>query len=260
MAEIITATGYYPRVAGNSAPTPLTNWGRNTIDTSKGGGFPSGGQDYRYIWSRSTDSATRIKWGDADVSYANISGYGTSGEIYASDKYNSTSSSHNVLWCVEWAPYSFGVSGISFDFVQAEGSTGWGFGKMFLFYRYNGTGTTRVREIQPISGCKTGNSENFKFHRQNTSTYGDISDLQDHSWPTRSHLVCGGSDPGDDYLCVGWGGFFTLTNQAAKTRNHGFKYQNLFLLPRGDIGNSTRWIGGYCTSSNSTTSRYMYTS
>ena len=257
MSQIITASRYSPKSPGNSASSPLSNWGRNSIDTGRGGGFSS--QNYRYIWSGSNDSATRIKWGDSNVSYSSITGFGTSGKIYTSDKYGSTGTSHNVLWCVEWAPYSFGVSGISFDFVQAQGSTGWGFGKMFLFYRYNGTGSAIVREITPISGCKTGNNQNFTFHRQNTSSYGGISGLQDHSYGTRAHLIASGSDPGANYLCVGWGGFFTLTNQANVNRDHGFSYNNLYLLPSGSVSTSSKWIGGYCTSSNTTSRRYMYT-
>lgn len=257
MAKIITAYRHSPKSPGNSAPSPLFNWGRNTIDTGKGGGFTK--QNYRYIWSGSTDSATRVKWGDNNVQYANITGYGTSGKIFTDDKYGSSNTSHNVLWCVQWAPYSFGVRGISFDFVQAQSSTGWGFGKMFLFYRYNGTGSSLVKEITPISGCKVGNNANFTFHRQNTSTYGGISNLQDHSYPTRSHLIAAGSDPGENYLCVGWGGFFTLTNQANVSRHHGFVYSNLYLLPSGSVSTSSKWIGGYCTSSNSTSGRAMYT-
>ena len=212
-----------------------------------------------YIWSGSTESSTMVKWGDSNVSYANMSGNGTSGKIYASDFWNSTNSSHNVLWCVEWAPYSFGVSGISFDFVQATSSTGWGFGKMFLFYRLNGTGPSVVREIQPISGCKTGNGSDFKFHRQNTSTYGEITNFKDHSYGTRSHLIAAGDDPGNSYLCVGWGGFFSLSTQANVSRDHGFTYSNLYLLPSGSVATTQKWIGGYCSTSNTPTKRFMYT-
>lgn len=258
MANLVTASRFSPKAPGNSAPTPLPNWGRSTLNTSKGGGFSS--QNYKYIWSGSTDSATNVKWGDTNVQYPTMNPNGTNGKIYANDFYNSTKASHNVLWCVEWAPYSFGVSGISFDFVQAQSSTGWGFGKMFLFYRYNGTGSSVVREITPISGCKTGDGSAFKFHRQNTSTYGNITNFQDHSWSTRSHLIAAGDDPGSNYLCVGWGGFFTMSTQANVKRNHGFIYTNFYLLPSGSVPTTNKWIGGYCSTSNTTSKRYIYTS
>ena len=258
MANLVTASRYAPKTAGSSAPTPLADWGRSTIDTSKGGGYAS--QTYKYIWNGSTDAATKIKWGDNNVLLSGISGSGTSGQIYSSDFYNSSDTSHNVLWCVEWAPYSFGVSGISFDFVQKESSTGWGFGKMFLFYRYNGTGNSVVTEITPISGCKTGDGADFRFHRQNTATFDEVTNFQDHSYGTRSHLIAAGTDPGPNYLCVGWGGFYTLSKQANVKRNHGFSYNNFYLLPSGSVPTTDKWIGGICSTSNTTTKRHIYTS
>jgi hypothetical protein len=255
MATMEIGYRHAPKPRGNSASTPFTNWAKGTIDTRKGGGFTA--QNYKYIWSGSTDSATRIKWGDTNVGYRNFTNNGKSGEIYCDDHYSKTTKSHNVLWCVEWAPYSMSVAGVSFDFVQSHQSTGWGFGKMFLFYRYNGTGSSRVREITPISGCKTGNNENFTFHRQNTSTYGDINNLQDQSYGTRAHLIAAGSDPGPEYLCVGWGGFYTITNQANTDRDHGFKFDNFYLLPSGDISTSSRWIGGKCHTSNKFDGRHI---
>ena len=258
MATIALGYRHNPKPRNTSAPSPFTNWAKGTIATNKGGGFVK--QQYKYIWTGSNDSATQIKWGDKNVSYSNISSDGKAGHIYVpNDNYNSSNSSHNVLWCLEWQPYSMSVAGVSFDFIQKQSSTGWGFGKMFLFYRYNGTGNTRVREIQPISGCKTGDNENFRFHRQSTSTYSQISNMQDHSWGNRAHLIAAGNDPGPDYLCVGWGGFFTVMRQANNPRNHGFIYNNFYLIPSGDISTSARWIGGKCNSGNKTDGRYILT-
>lgn len=264
MVRIIEGFRHSPKQPGNSAPSPFSDWGQATIDTGKGGGY-DGQQQENYIWSGSTDRSTKVKWGDTNVSYSDITGFGKSGKINVKDHYGSSNSSHNVLWCVEWAPYSFSVGGISFDYVynhSGAGDTGWGFGKMFLFYRYNGTGSSIVREITPISGCKTGNGQTLKFHRSNTSTWGEVTNYQRHSYATRAHLIAATTDiPSENYLCVGWGGFYSLdnTNSAALGANHGFTYDNFYLLPSGDVSTSSKWIGGVAAAENRSDNRRIYT-
>jgi hypothetical protein len=256
MATMAIGYRHNPKPRGNSAPSPFTNWAKGTL-VNNNDGFVK--QTKKYIFKGCTDSATYIKWGDKNLSW-NMDSNGKSGHMYVPDeKYNSSDSSHNVLWAVKWAPYSMSAAGISFDFVQSTSSTGWGFGRMFLFYKHSSSGSIIARKLSPISGCKTGDNADFRFHDQDTTTYSGISNLQDHSYGTRAHLIANCSDPGPAYMCIGWGGFFTVTKQSNVTRDHGFRFNNFYLLPSGNISTSDRWIGGMCHSSNAPSGRYILT-
>ena len=256
MATMAIGYRHNPKPRGTTAPTPFTNWAKGRIRSSDGG-FQA--QTQKYVYSKYNTAETRVYCGKKATTYS-LNNNGTSGQIYTPDvKYGSTDDSHNTIWMVEWDKYSMGVSGVSFDFVQKQGSTGWGFGKMWLFYKHATSGSYTHKEITPISGCKTGNNDNFTFHRSNTQTYAQITNFQDQSYGTRAHLIAAGDYPGDNWMCVGWGGFFSATKQANVTRDHGFVYQNFYLLPSGSISTSDRWIGGMANNSNAPSGRYILT-
>ena len=151
MATMAIGYRHNPKPRGNSAPSPFTNWAKGTL-VNNNDGFVK--QTKKYIFKGCTDSATYIKWGDKNLSW-NMDSNGKSGHMYVPDeKYNSSDSSHNVLWAVKWAPYSMSAAGISFDFVQSTSSTGWGFGRMFLFYKHSSSGSIIARKLSQSVDAK----------------------------------------------------------------------------------------------------------
>ena len=216
--------------------------------------------DVKKIWPDCTNSTSKsFTCGDGDVGgqcYAESgSVHGIKGACFYTEHYGNTNTFRQGMWRVMWPKYPFAARALSFDFKRRSDSTGWTILAMYMLYeKANGSDKSMVA-ITPHRNCTLRGSSSsstkkmeFTGEQYLQSKYDDYkNNFKDWSYDGRGHFLGGHSQTkyDTDYYCVGFAGVLTLNSIAGSNRQHGFTFNNLYLLP--SLETSGRWCGGKAT-------------
>lgn len=211
------------------------------------------------IWPDCTNSTSQtFTCGDGSTGvqcYAESgSVHGIKGTAFYTEHYGNTNSHRQGCWRIMWPKYPFAARAMSFDFKRRASNTGWTVMNMWMLYEKADGSDKSMKSIIPHANCTLRNQSSgatkpmaFTGKQYLNSTYDDYKDVfVDWSYDGRGHFLGGHDDTKyDDYYCVGFAGVLSLNSISNSDRQHGFTFNNLYLLPSLDA--TGRWCGGVAT-------------